>query len=211
MSQIAIIPLLKRKMYKVRHKYLVFLDKRRGIDIREPEIIKDVHQDLARNFRYSTSGKRFLEQAVKRLPITSDDAILDFGCGKGGALVTFSKYPFRKLGGVELSSKLYTIAQNNMARLKITHVELFCCDAAEFTALDDYTYLYFFSPFSSAVMEPVMRNVIASLQSRPRKLTIIYNNPVCHDTILKTGVFVKTAEFPRKDYAPCFIYQYTQA
>ncbi len=114
-------------------------------------------------------------------------------------------------GGVELSSKLSTIAQNNIARLKITRIELFCCDAAEFTALDDYTYLYFDNPFSSAVMEPVMSNVIASLQSRPRKLTIIYNNPVCHDTILKTGVFVKTAEFSRKHAHPCFIYQYTQA
>jgi|SRR5260370_19691020 len=211
MNHIALVSSLKRTMYMAYRTYLLFTEKIRGIDICEAEIIKDVHQDLTRNFHYSLSGKRFLEGALKKLPITSDDALLDFGCGKGGALVTFSKYPFRKLGGIELSSQLYTIAQNNMARLKLAHVELFCCDAAEFTALDDYTYLYFFNPFSSAVMEPVIRNVIASLQSRPRKLTIIYKNPVCHDIIMKTGVFVKTAEFSLKDSHPCFIYQHTQA
>ena len=152
-----------------------------------------------------------MERVVKSLPITSDDALLDFGCGKGGVLVTLSTYPFRKLGGVELSPKLYAIAQNNIARLQIPHIELFCCDAAEFTALDDYTYIYFFNPFPSTVMEAVMRNVMQSLQSRPRKLTIIYKNPVCHDTVLKTGVFVKMAEFPA-DFSHSFsIYQCMQA
>jgi tRNA/tmRNA/rRNA uracil-C5-methylase (TrmA/RlmC/RlmD family) len=111
-----------------------------------------LHLDLTRSFHYNSSGNRFLERVTKRLPITSDDASLDFGCGKGGALVTLSKAPFRKLGGVELSPKLSTIAQNNMARLQIPHVELFCCDAAKFTALDDYKYLYFFNPFPSVIM-----------------------------------------------------------
>jgi hypothetical protein len=60
-------------------------------------------------------------------------------------------------------------------------------------------------------MEAVMKNVTESLQSRPRKLTIIYTNPVCHDTILQTGVFVKTAEFERSDHLPCFVYQHTPA
>jgi SAM-dependent methyltransferase len=211
MIQIVFFSLLKQKLRNAYRKYLLFIEKIRGIDIRKVEIIEDVHQDLKQCFPYFPVKKRFLKQIVKRLLITSDDAILDFGCGKGGALVTLSKYPFRKLGGVELSPKLHAIAQNNMARLQIKHVELFCCDAAEFTALDDYTYIYFFNPFSSVVMEPVMRNIIESLRSRPRKLTIIYLKPVCHDTIIKTGLFVKTAEFQRKGNFPCFIYQYMQA
>jgi SAM-dependent methyltransferase len=199
---------LIQKAYAVRHRTLVFLERTRGLDIRESELIAEVHHDQSRNFRYGFVGNRFLKRIMDSLPITSADAIFDFGCGKGGSLVTFSRYPFRKLGGVELSSKLYSIAQNNMARLHLRHVELFCGDAADFTALDDYTYLYFFNPFSSAVMEQVMRNVLASLDARPRNLTIIYTNPVCHQTILQTGAFVKTAELSGKQRLRCHIYQY---
>src|SRR5262245_36806814 len=116
MNHRVLVSSLQRTMRTSYRRYLLFTEKIRGIDIREAEIIKEIHQDLTRNFHYSLSGKRFLEGALKSLPITSDDALLDFGCGKGGALVTFSKYPFRKLAGVELSSELYTIAQHNIAR-----------------------------------------------------------------------------------------------
>src|SRR6266700_5300154 len=211
MGRIALISRLKQKMYDARDNSLLLLEKIRGIDIRKPEIIEEVHQDQTQNFPYMAPGEQILKKVFRTLPITFDDAILDCGCGKGGVLVTLSKYPFRKLGGVELSPKLYAIAQNNMARLQIRHAELFCCNAAKFTALDDYTYLYFFNPFSHIVMEAVMKNVIESLQSRPRKLTIICIHPVCHDTILQTGVFVKSAEFERRDHISCFVYQYTQA
>jgi SAM-dependent methyltransferase len=203
------ITTLKQKAYHMRHKCLVFLDAMRGIDIREPETIKEVHQDLSRNFRYATAGKRSLEQAMKTMHIMPDDAILDIGCGKGGALAVFSKYPFRKLGGIELSSRLADIAIKNMQRLRIKNAEIFCCDATELTAIDDYTYIYFFNPFSSAVMEIVINNIAASLHRKPRKLTIIYNNPVCDGVIMRSGIFKKVLEIPRKDYAPCYIYQNT--
>ncbi len=99
MCLVGLVSLLIQKIYNIRRKYLISLERRRGIDIHVPEIIEDVHQDLMRNFPYSPSRKRSLQRVVKRLPITSNDAILDVGCGKGGAFVTFSKYPFWKLGG----------------------------------------------------------------------------------------------------------------
>jgi SAM-dependent methyltransferase len=211
MDQTAILSLVPPKMRNTLldawSKCLLFKEKIRGIDTLEPVSLEDLHLDPIRSMEYNSSGNRFLQQVVNKLSITSKDAIFDFGCGKGGALVTLAKFPFWKLGGVELSPELHAIAKKNMSRLQMKNVELFCRDAGEITDLDDYTYLYFFNPFPAVVMEEVMKNAIASLRSRPRKLTIIYYNPVCHDTILKTGVFAKTTEYPG-DYSghPFFIY-----
>lgn len=195
----------------VRHTVLVFLERRRGIDIRTTLVIEDVHRDQSRNTSYMPVGNWFLRRVLNSLPITSRDAIFDFGCGKGGALVTFARYPFRRVGGIELSEELFAIARSNMERLGIRHAALFCGDAAEFTdlALDEYTYFYFFNPFSPRVMDPVMQNVLKSLARRPRPCTIIYANPVCHEVILSTGAFTVTKTFSSKHWQRYFIYEYT--
>ena len=69
------------------------------------------------------------------------------------------------------------------------------CDAAEFTELEDYNYIYFFSPFPSPVMQTVIKNLTKSLAKKPRKMTIIYLNPECHDAVVTDSPFVKQQEF----------------
>jgi SAM-dependent methyltransferase len=158
-----------------------------------------------RTHYYADSGGIELDKILGNFQIGSNDAILDFGCGKGGALISLSKYPFSKISGVEISPELVKIAQNNIRKLKIKNVGIACCDAADFKQLDEYNYFYFFDPFPCSVMREVLANIEKSIMAMPRRATIIYLNPFCHDLIEARGVFRKTRELPHFAHK-CFVY-----
>jgi len=148
-----------------------------------------------RSHDYAHSGGVYLEEILNAFVITPGDAIVDFGAGKGGALMTFAKYPFAKITGIEIMPELAAIAESNFRKLNISNVNMVVCDAAEFTDLDAYNYCYFFSPFPRNVLQAVLQNLKASLQSRPRRMHLIYCNPEFHDTMLGNGLFRKAGEF----------------
>jgi 16S rRNA G966 N2-methylase RsmD len=157
--------------------------------------LDDLNLPEERSHYYANSGGPHLDKVLRDLKITRLDAIVDFGSGKGGALITFSRYPFSKITGVELSPELVNIAEENLRRLNIGMISMIVSDAAEFTDLDDYNYFYFFSPFPANVMSAVIKNISASLTRKPRTATIIYFNPECHEAIVTDSPFVKIKEF----------------
>ncbi len=158
-----------------------------------------------RTHYYADSGGLAFDQLMAHFDVAPGDAILDFGCGKGGILISLSKYPFSKIGGVEISPELVQIAKDNIRKLDIRNVAIECCDAAEFKDLDEYNYFYFFDPFPEVVMQDVLRNIEQSILDRPRKITIIYLNPFCHELIESRGVFARIGELPHFEH-DCFVY-----
>lgn len=158
-----------------------------------------------RTHYYADSGGLAFDQLMTHFDIAPDDAILDFGCGKGGILISLSKYPFSKIGGVEISPELVKIAQENIRKLGIRNVAIECGDAAKFKDLDGYNYFYFFDPFPEIVMQDVLRNLEQSIIDRPRTITIIYLNPFCHELIESRGVFARVGELPHFEH-DCFVY-----
>lgn len=166
----------------------------RQIDLRNV-CVDELKLPAERSYDYADSGGAALERVLDCLKITTQDSIIDFGCGKGGTLITLAKYPFSKITGVELSAKLIDIARRNLRKLWIDNVNIEFGDATGFTALDDYTYFYFFNPFPCPVMQSVIENIEKSLARKPRKVTIIYLNPECHDVVVAGTPFVKQQEF----------------
>jgi SAM-dependent methyltransferase len=158
-----------------------------------------------RTHYYADSGGLAFDRLMAHFDFTPEDAILDFGCGKGGILISLSKYPFSKIVGVEIAPELVRIAQDNIRKLGIRNVAIECCDAAEFKDLDEYNYFYFFDPFPEVVMQDVLRNIEQSILDRPRKITIIYLNPFCHGLIESRGVFARVGELPHFEH-DCFVY-----
>ena len=158
---------------------------------------------------YANSGGVHLEKVLRALKITERDAVIDFGSGKGGALITLSRYPFARVAGVEISPGLVTVAQRNLEKLGIRTIDMTVGDAADFTGLDDFNYFYFFSPFPSIVMQAVMKNISNSLLRKPRKAIIIYFNPAFHDDVVTDSPFQKVREFHHHDLG-YFIYSNRQ-
>jgi SAM-dependent methyltransferase len=158
-----------------------------------------------RTHYYADSGGLAFDRIMSYFEITADDAIVDFGCGKGGILISLSKYPFAKITGVEMSPELVEIAYKNIRKLKIGNVGIECCDASAFKQIDEYNYFYFFDPFPCVVMQDVLNNIEESVSAHPRKATIIYLNPFCHDLVESSEIFNKTKELAHFEHK-CFVY-----
>jgi len=159
-----------------------------------------------RTHYYADSGGLAFDKIMANFNITPHDAIVDFGCGKGGILISLSKYPFSRITGVEIAPELVEIAESNIRKLKIGNVDIVCSDAAEFKELDEYNYFYFFDPFPCSVMQDVIDNIEKSILEQPRDVIIIYLNPHCHELIKASNIFIKTKELPHFEHK-CFIYE----
>jgi SAM-dependent methyltransferase len=147
---------------------------------------------------------------MNSLPIRSSDAIVDLGCGKGGVLISLSKYPFAAVDGVEISEQLISVAIKNLAIAKCAKTKFYCGDAANFKLYDKYNFIYTYNSFPPVVMCDVISNIMKSIDGNPRVMTIIYRNPTCHDLVVNGGHFKVVSEFEfsaTPTSKPFFIYQ----
>lgn len=134
------------------------------------------------------------------MDIKSTDAILDYGSGKGFAMVVMSKFNFSLVAGVELSKKLVKICKNNISKLGIKKTEVFHCNAMEFKELDRFTHFYLYNPFPEIVLKGVMQNIQESHERRPRKITFVYNCPRLRDKVNKHPFFEEIKEVKGKHW-----------
>ena len=125
---------------------------------------------------------------VKSLNIEKSDSILDIGCGKGKMVYWFSKMGFGKSDGLEYSKELVRCAEKNMKILK-RDCKIIHADAALFDGYSNYNYYYFANPFGKETMRSVIDKIEESYNKKPRKIIIIYHNPLCHNTIIESGFF----------------------
>ncbi len=128
------------------------------------------------------------------------DAIFDFGCGKGSAMLTFLDYGFPKVGGVEYEDGIYGIMEENFRKLKMDphsgKIECIHGDAARITAeLDAYNWFYFFDPFERNIFGNAIQNICESIKRKPRKAYIINILPRYHEVITDTEMFILTNQF----------------
>lgn len=174
--------------FSVKYIFWVILDKIRGVDYVKNESYEKLGLNPEESSVFqATRDIKYLKKVLNDLEITPDDAILDLGCGKGYLMKIFASYPFKKVGGVELSEKLSRTTQENFNKEKISNYEIFNENAATFNQYNEYNYIYMFNPFPSAVMKSVINN-LEKTNLDNKRITIIYHHPMCHETITG-GVF----------------------
>lgn len=128
------------------------------------------------------------KKMMKSLPISEKDSILDIGCGKGKMVFYFEQLGFGRSDGLEFSKELVSCARKNMQILK-KKCKIIHADATAFDEYYNYNYFYLFNPFDENIMHAVMLKIEESYLQKPRKITIIYSNPRCHDQIIESGFF----------------------
>jgi SAM-dependent methyltransferase len=110
-----------------------------------------------------------------------DYVFIDFGCGKGKALLLASRLPFRQIVGVELWSELFTVAEKNLksytGKRLCNTFRLHRMDATEFPIPSEPGIYYFFDPFREEVMRKVLDNMRRSLAAAPREAYVVYCEP----------------------------------
>jgi SAM-dependent methyltransferase len=132
---------------------------------------------------YGGSDPKFFSNAIAALPIDYRRFVfVDFGSGKGRAILMATDFPFKRIVGVEFSEELHRIAQNNIRRFhsdtcKCESVEPVCMDAVNYPLPDDCLVCYFCNPFDSTIMAQVLSNIRKSFFRNPRDIFIVYYNP----------------------------------
>jgi hypothetical protein len=129
---------------------------------------------------YEGVSVKIFNQIVSHLNIRFGDfALVDFGSGKGRALILASECGFKKAIGVEFAKDLHDIACKNVsiyerATGKASNIELFCEDATAFPIPSEPLVIFFFSPFKGRVMELVVQHIAESLDKNPRPMIIVF-------------------------------------
>jgi SAM-dependent methyltransferase len=104
---------------------------------------------------------------------------VDIGSGKGKVLLSAIALPFKHVVGVEYSSYLSRVAEENIASARLLRrqcpsVELVCGDAINYSIPDDPTIFFFANPFLFEVMQTVLDNIITSYLRTPRSIFLIF-------------------------------------
>lgn len=142
------------------------------------EVEEATDRSLQHNSRYSPTPVRTIRQVLATVPLNYENAaFIDFGSGKGRALLAAAEFPFKRIVGVDYSSQLCAIARVNIDRYRSAtqryrSIEVHCQDATDFTVPPDAGCFYFYEPFSAAVAETVLDNIESSLRGHPREAAV---------------------------------------
>ena len=129
---------------------------------------------------YQSHHPKILHQILSALEIKHERYnFIDCGCGKGRVLLVAAKFPFRRIVGVEFVPQLAEIAKRNLrnyrgSQTKCHDVTVLTMDATEYELPPEPGVVFFYSPFSGAVMEKVVGNIEGSLKRSPRELFVLF-------------------------------------
>jgi SAM-dependent methyltransferase len=138
-------------------------------------------------------------RALAALPVEPDAfTFVDFGSGKGRAVLLAAQQRFQRVIGVELAPELHQISKRNvqagLTEQRRADVELHCMDACEFELPDVPLVLYLYHPFGPEVLAPLVHRVVASYQRAPRPIFVIYLNPFHQQLWTDAGFLVCAAD-----------------
>ncbi len=158
--------------------------------------------------RYEPSDADIFKNLLGRIDADlSSFSFVDFGCGKGRALLLASNHPFRKIVGIEFSRELADIAKRNIslyhgAEQSCRSITVVTCDATEYEVPDEALVCYFYNPFGAEVLRKVVGNLIDSLQRCEREIFLVYLNPRHRSVIDQCACWQPLSETPS-----CVIYR----
>ena len=164
--------------------------RRQGLDTAGPD---SDELDASSELRgYVPTDWRVLRKIFPPGSIGPDDVLLEYGSGKGRVTIwAASRFPLRRVIGVELDPDLTAAAQVNLENWRgprrCNDVQLTCADARELEVPDDVTIIYLFNPFMGEAFTEVFDKVAASLARNPRALRVAYFYPIMHSALVDAG------------------------
>lgn len=161
-------------------------------------------ENLSHASIYQASNYYLLEKAFDFIRNEKVNfGLLDFGCGKGRVLVVAAHYGFKSITGIDFSEILCIEAESNIEKVAsifpATGFNVICADAASYKIESYQNCFFFFNPFDEVVLLKVVKNILSSMKDFPRKIFIIYVNPIHKDIFLSAG-FEEEYFFKKMEY-----------
>jgi precorrin-6B methylase 2 len=164
-----------------------------GLDIRSPNYQYAIY--------YRPTDFPILLEILSRLALRHEDyTFVDYGSGKGLALLQAAGFPFRKIIGVEFARELHEIARRNLdrypARLRRSEIELVHGDAVEFIPQAGNLVIYLYEPFEAPVTRQIIARVREFRLSREVVVACVWskNAAVCSKSLWDAELFLTTMD-----------------
>lgn len=137
----------------------------------------DEHSDTHR-YPYEPTTYSVLERLCDSEYLAESDTVVDYGCGMGRVPI----YLNHKIGckgiGVELVESFYEKACENAKSSGCAEQVQFVLTAAEQYKLpEEVSACFFFNPFDLGILRGVMKQILASYDSRPRRIRLFFYYP----------------------------------
>lgn len=127
---------------------------------------------------YEPTPYTVLERLVTSGLITQEDAVLDYGCGKGRIGFFLSYRTKAKTIGIEYNDRILDIAlENQKTTISRVKPDFVLTKAEEYEVPPDVNRCYFFNPFSVEILRKVMARIIESHYEHPRELFLFFYYP----------------------------------
>ncbi len=150
----------------------------KGIDTDHATIYMPVSYDL-------------LEEILAHPAVKDKQHFLDIGCGKGRALCVAAANGFNKVTGIDFSKEFCQAAEKNLLKAKEKNKELqykiYNNDAFYFEIAGDVDCIFMFNPFDDVIMSGVAENILESFELHPRRIILIYVNPLYKQELIEVG------------------------
>jgi SAM-dependent methyltransferase len=136
-----------------------------------------------------TDLEKIIEKPLER------DLFVDYGSGKGAAIIHAHRLGFKKTIGVEFAKELHEQAEKNIEKLNLKGVRSIYADATTYRLPNDISVIYFFNPFDEVVMSKVIENILQQKKNFLGEVYVIYGNASCN--VLKDSFeFLKHITYP---------------
>jgi len=185
---------LKPVCVSARSVTIRWLERRNGIHTEVEIELEDLGVDAPGRVRYKPAAWFIMRRILPPRKVASDDVFIDMGSGMGRAVFQAARsYPFRRVIGVEISNELNRAARANIdrsrGRLRCREVLLVSADILDYEFPDDVTVVFFNNPLVGELFAAAAEKVLASVDRRPRRVRVIYCNPIEHEMLMRTGRF----------------------
>ena len=119
-----------------------------------------------------------LERLVGSGFFGADDAVLDYGCGKGRVGFFLSYRAKAKAIGIEYDERIYESAlENRKSTISRVKPDFVLTRAEEYEVAADVNRCYFFNPFSAQILRKVMARILESWYENPREICLFFYYP----------------------------------
>ena len=132
--------------------------------------------------RYRPVWTHVFRESLDRLGIDYRAyTFVDYGSGKGKALLLASDYPFAEIVGVEFARPLHEAAVRNIEKYssqtqRCTRLRSECADATAFDPPPTPLVCFFFNPFDEGTTSVVLDRLRRSFDDNHRPIYVIYTN-----------------------------------
>ena len=137
---------------------------------------------LEHSVPYQPARARPFRLMMKQLDLPAGSVFIDIGCGMGRVLLLASRYPFKRLVGIDLSPQLCEIAERNMNMLPRVGsnlpYEIHAEDVTEYDFKPDENVFFLYNPFDETIMVAFLNALESSIDRAPRPVWLIYLKPL---------------------------------